>query len=487
MEIAEIFPWNENFVTGLDEVDEQHKTLVRLVNLLASHLASRSDVPTMTAIFEELARYALHHFKTEERAWFEHLGNDSWALTHRREHMQFVQSVREIREHSAKETSDEVVEQLLSFLTHWLAFHILESDKRMAMAVQAVSSGEPLDSAKTQAEQKMTGSIQVLIDTILGMYDALSARTLQLTREIIERQKAEARLHLAAIAIENTLEQICITDHNSGVIEFNPAFKTGTGFDPGEIVGSDLKLLKDGLNDPVLASEIGSTIDATGHWSGEICNRSKSGELQSEWMSLSRVLDDSGTTTNYIAVFSNISQLATKQMHLERAANYDALTKLPNRLLLADRLALAIAQADRNRGHLAVCYMDLDGFKQVNDRLGHAAGDLLLKTIGERCTSVLRSNDTMARLGGDEFVLLLNDLKSPQDCAVLLNRLMHEIDKPVLFQEAELIVGASIGVSFYPSQSRSPDDLLNFADQAMYTAKSRGKNRFWFHEDVESM
>jgi diguanylate cyclase (GGDEF)-like protein len=256
-----------------------------------------------------------------------------------------------------------------------------------------------------------------------------------------------------------------------------------TAFSREEVVGKDLRSLKLGLDDPKVSGSVWQTVQENSHWSGEVLSRTKSGEIASEWLSLSEIKDEEGKTSNYIAVFTNISHLASRQRQLERAAHYDVLTKLPNRLLLSDRLELAMAHADRTKTMLAVCFMDLDGFKPVNDQYGHAAGDHVLISTAHRVKTILRANDTMARIGGDEFIILLNNIKSDTDCQELLDRLIVEVSRPIAIEDASVCISASIGVAFYPMMSNLPDELVNLADQAMYTAKDLGKSRYHFHAE----
>ncbi|NOQ36629.1 MAG: diguanylate cyclase, partial [Methylococcaceae bacterium] len=212
--------------------------------------------------------------------------------------------------------------------------------------------------------------------------------------------------------------------------------------------------------------------------SGITSSRDESGEVKSEWLTLSSIKNTQGGLTNYVAVFSNVSHLLKKQDKLERIAHYDALTGLPNRLLFSDRMGLAMAHAERTGNVLAICYLDLDGFKPINDTLGHAAGDYLLKELAQRFLNVVRSEDTVARLGGDEFVLLFGDLKYADDYKVLLERLLEDIAAPVLIQENIAHVSASIGVTLFPIDKGDADTLLQHADEAMYEAKRQGKSRY---------
>ena len=480
----EVFPWNKNFETGLPLIDEQHQRLVHLLNILAGHLAYQSDLPALDNVFNELTEYAVYHFQTEENVWHQYFPGDDWEIEHKEVHNSFVTEVLRLKSQESSRPRHEVVENILSFLTHWLAFHILESDKRMAKVALAVQSGMSLDMSKKQAEQEMSGAMKVLIETVLSMYDNLSARTLQLMKEVIERQKAEAKLRLAANAMENTLESICITDADANVIDVNPAFYQTTQCFHDEVLGKNLKVLKSGLEDEELSSTIWDTVAEKGHWSGEIWSRTKDGKIDAEWLTLSAIRNEHGVISNYVGVFSNISHLIQQQKKLERMANHDALTGLPNRMLLADRMALSIAHAERTHGFLAVCYLDLDGFKPVNDRLGHAAGDHLLKEIARRLSQAMRGNDTVARLGGDEFVILFGDLKKPEECTEMLDRLLLEIARPVAIMSDVAIVTASMGVTIFPEDDCDSDSLLRHADQAMYQAKQLGKSRYCLYDPV---
>jgi hemerythrin-like metal-binding protein len=196
---VEIFPWNDNFDTGIAEIDEQHRTLVDLLNLLVSHLAFQSDLPTLNSIFERLKDYTVVHFQTEERIWANYFHGDTWESWHRDSHADFIAKVIQLKDSDEGKSIDEVVEDIVSFLTHWLALHILESDKRMAKVVLALPSGVSLEQAKQIADDEMSGATRVLIDTVMTMYDKLANRTLHLTREINMRKRAEHELQAARV------------------------------------------------------------------------------------------------------------------------------------------------------------------------------------------------------------------------------------------------------------------------------------------------
>ncbi|WP_051604204.1 GGDEF domain-containing protein [Methylobacter tundripaludum] len=217
-------------------------------------------------------------------------------------------------------------------------------------------------------------------------------------------------------------------------------------------------------------------------WRGEIWNRRKSGEVFAELLSIVAICDDDGRVRRYVGVFSDISYLKAHEAELSQVAYYDALTGIPNRRLLADRMVQAIAQAQRSGRMLFVCYLDLDGFKQVNDRCGHEVGDQLLVEVSRRLQEALRAGDTLARLGGDEFVVLFNDLSGERECCQILDRILEIIALPIVIGSHEVAVSASIGVSFHTSANEDGDTLLRQADQAMYVVKQTGKSRYHLYD-----
>ena len=485
MQITEIFPWDENFFTGISKIDEQHRQLVYLLNLLASHLSHQSDFDLLNDVFNQLTEYALYHFQTEEAIWHEYLPQDAWEEDHKRSHESFIESVINLKTENKTKPFDKVAEDVLLLLTQWLVYHILDTDMRMAKVVLRMQSGASLEVAKQQSAHETETAMKVLIQTILNMYEILSSRSLQLSREVNERKLAEAKLRLAGAAFDTTLDGICIMDSNTMVIEANTAFSQS--IPPSlKAFGNSLKDLKSGFKDDAFAHTVWQAVKKAGHWCGEIRSIVETEEEESEWLTLSMISNIQGAAINYVGVFSNIRHLLKFQQNLQQIALHDALTGLPNRLFLFDRMQLAIANSKRSQTHLAVCYMDLDGFKHVNDKLGHAAGDHVLKEISHRLQSVVRANDTVARLGGDEFVMLLGELKAPTDYLELIDRALKVIQQPIQIGDQIARVSASIGLTIYPADDSNAETLLKHADQAMYEAKRLGKSRhyLWEHEAV---
>ena len=478
---SDIFPWNENFQTGIPGIDEQHRKLVELLNKLASHLAFGVEKPELNSIFNELTEYTQYHFITEEAVWEKYLSADELSVDHARMHQSFVEDVLKLRGKQDTFANEQVIEDIVVFLTHWLAFHILESDKHLAKIVLSMQLGLTLDDAKDKARMEMSGALRVLIETILSMYDTLSARTLQLMREVAERQRAEEKLRLSRKVIDSTLEAIFITDENGMIIDTNPSFCLDVQLEHAQIVGRDVRQLKPSLFSQDKSDEIWRTATESGHWAGETVGRDAEGEIEGAWLALSSIKDAQGAITHYVGVISSITHLMKRQQLLEVEANHDALTGLPNRRLLQDRLDQAITRSNRAGRVMALCFLDLDGFKQINDTLGHDAGDDVLRLVAARLGKALRGEDTVARVGGDEFVLLLGDLDSEETAVQFLNRLLKDIALPMSINGMPAEVTASIGVTFYPRDQSAPEQLLKHADEAMLTAKREGKSRYHFY------
>lgn len=298
----------------------------------------------------------------------------------------------------------------------------------------------------------------------------------RLTSLAIEQGNAEARLHMAASVFTHAREGILITDTQGNIIEANQVFTDITGYSREDVLGKNPRLLQSGLHDQDFYSALWRSLVETGNWYGEVWNRRKNGELYAAMMTISAVQDLHGITQNYVNLFTDITPLKEHQRQLEYIAHYDALTGLPNRVLLADRLKQAMARSHRTGRALAVLYLDLDGFKAVNDQHGHDTGDQLLVNISHRLKEVLREGDTLARIGGDEFVVVMADLEKPDDYEAVLMRLLNVAAEPVTLNQHLLRVSASIGATRYPQDTADADQLLRHADQAMYIAKQAGKN-----------
>jgi diguanylate cyclase (GGDEF)-like protein/PAS domain S-box-containing protein len=302
--------------------------------------------------------------------------------------------------------------------------------------------------------------------------------------DVTDRRVAEDALRITASVFDNSQEAIVITDANNIIIDVNPAFSHITGYARNDVLGRNPKFLSSGRQDPQFYAEMWKSLREAKIWRGEIWNRRKNGEVYAELLSISAICDEAGQVQRHVGVFSDITYFKDHEAELSMVANYDALTGVPNRRLLADRLKQAVALSQRGGKMLAICYIDLDGFKDVNDRYGHEIGDKLLVDIAGRLQEVLRAGDTLARLGGDEFVVLFNDLGEESECFLVLDRIMQAIAAPMQLAGHQVTVSASIGVTFYPADNEDGDTLLRHADQAMYIAKQTGKNRYHIYDAI---
>ncbi|HEY3432830.1 MAG TPA: EAL domain-containing protein [Rhodocyclaceae bacterium] len=303
-------------------------------------------------------------------------------------------------------------------------------------------------------------------------------RILSVTRDFTERKLAEARLQLAANVFTHAREGIAITDAKGDIIEVNGTFTQITGYSREEVIGKNPRILKSGRQSQEFYANLWQTLVDHGSWSGEVWNRRKDGEVYAELLTISAVHDADGKVTNYVALFTDITSIKEHQKQLEYIAHYDALTSLPNRRLMADRLHQAMNQSLRRDQSVAVAYLDLDGFKAVNDKYGHEVGDKLLIALSQRIRDALRDGDTLSRFGGDEFVAVLVDLDDACDCEPVLSRLLQAAASPEIIDGLSLQVSASIGVTLFPQDNADADQLIRHADQAMYLAKQSGKNRY---------
>ena len=320
-----------------------------------------------------------------------------------------------------------------------------------------------------------------------GQFGPQTAEMLGLFADLVvnlkSRRESEAQLRLSASVFANANEGIMIMDVDGRIISVNQAFTHTTGYGAEEVLGRDAAFL--GIDSDHNHQVQWQALQRDGYWSGEVWNRHKEGAFYAVLQKINAFYDESGTRQGYVCLLSDITTLKNQQHQLERIAHYDALTGLPNRTLLADRMQQAMAQARRQHTCIAILFIDLDGFKEINDNHSHAVGDRLLVEISRRMKQTLREEDTLARLGGDEFVAVLLNLEGQEASLMVIERLRRAAAEPLRLGGLELSVSASIGVVFYPQQDPlDADQLLRQADQAMYQAKQSGKNRYHLF-DVE--
>jgi diguanylate cyclase (GGDEF)-like protein/PAS domain S-box-containing protein len=310
---------------------------------------------------------------------------------------------------------------------------------------------------------------------------AAGGHYLAFVQDITERKQEERALRQAHALFESTQEGLLVTDPDANIVAANPAFCRTTGYTLEELRGRPVHMLSSGRQDAAFYHRMWATLAQTGMWQGEVWNRRKNGEVYPQWLAINAVRGPDGTLMNYVAAGMDLTRARQSEMELQRMAHHDALTGLPNRLLLMETLEQAVARAQRQRNRGAVLMLDLDRFKNVNDSLGHPAGDRLLQEMAQRLRARLRSADTIARLGGDEFGVLVEGLADPEDAAKVAHALIHACQQPVTLDGGLVIcMGASVGISLFPDDSAHGDRLIQQADAAMYSAKGAGRGTFRF-------
>nr|WP_320136481.1 diguanylate cyclase [uncultured Amphritea sp.] len=309
-----------------------------------------------------------------------------------------------------------------------------------------------------------------------------------LASEVTVLKETAETLKLAACVFDNTLDGVLITDTNGIILSVNPAFTEITGYTVEEAVGQTPRMLQSNQHDDAFYVAMWQDIASKSRWSGEIWNRRKDGDLYLERMTISMVRDVDGEPVRYVSVFNDITALRRKDEHIRHLAFHDGLTDLPNRTLLMDRISQKLVNIQREECNLALMFLDLDGFKPVNDRFGHNVGDYLLKEVAKRLLALVRESDTVARVGGDEFMFILNNPQGRDEINDIAHRVISSINEPIDICGEVLHIGASIGISQYPTDGHTSTELIKNADMAMYTAKRLGKNniRFFSSDDHDS-
>lgn len=286
------------------------------------------------------------------------------------------------------------------------------------------------------------------------------------------------RLRQAAAVFDCTREGVLVTDTQGLIVHVNRAFMEITGYQCEDVMGQRPSLFKSGRHSAHFYQQMFQALESTGEWSGEIWNRRKSGEVYPQWQTIRVIHDDQGKVSHYVAVFSDISAMKNSEHELAHLAHHDPLTDLPNRLLFTDRAEQALASAQVHKRGCALLLMDLDHFKIINDSLGHNVGDQLLKLVAERLSGLFGPGVTLARLGGDEFAVLAESCPQVVQAAALAQRMLNAMKDPFIFDGNQLFISASIGISLFPSDALSAEQLLRNADSALFKAKSAGREGY---------
>ncbi|MES9959752.1 MAG: EAL domain-containing protein [Sedimenticola sp.] len=303
----------------------------------------------------------------------------------------------------------------------------------------------------------------------------------QIASIAIERSRSVDKLRQSATIYQSTLEGVIITDAEGKIVDVNNAFENITGYTREEVVGQNPRILQSDRHDSDFYYQLWHSLSASGQWRGEIWNRRKNGEIYPEWLNISSISDSKGKVTNYIGVFSDITSIKRSEEKLDHLAHHDPLTDLPNRLLFNSHLEQTIKHARRNNSVFAVLFMDLDRFKNINDSLGHKAGDQLLQQLAIRLKDTVRVDDIVARISGDEFVILLEDIGNAENTAIAVEKIMTIFNQPFELDTHEIRITSSVGITLYPDNGDNVSSLLRNADAAMYRAKDEGRNTYQFY------
>lgn len=393
---------------------------------------------------------------------------------------------------------------MISLVTSLLAYFVTRPLKELTTAANRIASGEEVEVPACGNDEVgvLASSLQTMLrhlhssrqevqDLANSLEDKVRARThdlalvnSELKGEIVERQKVEQDLRLASKYLEITQEALVITDASGTILEVNEAFVTMAGYGRSEIIGENPRILKSGRHDKVFYEEMWRILLEEGHWQGEIWDRRKNGEIYPKWISISAVRNKNDEITNFVALSTDITASKEAKEKLEKLAHYDPLTGLANRLLFHYRLEHDLNMAGRKDWELGLILLDLDGFKEVNDTLGHPAGDTLLVQVAGRLQESVRESDTVARLGGDEFVVILTNIKKENDLAMLAQKILDALRVPYDLDGERVEISASLGITLFPGDGKDAALLLKNADTAMYHAKDDGKGRIQFYTEA---
>lgn len=300
-------------------------------------------------------------------------------------------------------------------------------------------------------------------------------------RNVTSQKTAEEKLRLAALVLDNSSEAMLVTDANNHIVDTNPAFTILTGYTLEEVIGKDPSFLKSGRHGNDFYRIMWAELQTRGHWQGELWNQRKNGEVFAEWLTINTIYGIDGSVSRRVALFSDITEKKHAEELVWRQANFDTLTHLPNRRMFNDRLRQELIKSQRSGLKLAVFFLDLDHFKEVNDTLGHDVGDILLTQAAQRIVSCVRASDAVARLGGDEFTVILSELDDPNRVEIIATHILQLLAQPFVLASHTVNVTASVGITVYPDDATDLDVLMQNADQAMYSAKRAGRDRFSYY------
>jgi hemerythrin-like metal-binding protein/diguanylate cyclase (GGDEF)-like protein/PAS domain S-box-containing protein len=501
----EIFPWNDNFGTGIQLIDEQHQQLVAILNKLARHFVSgTTETASLEQIIAELADYADYHFRSEEEIWHKHFTGHPMLEAHERAHHDFFEKIKDIQ--TNRGSLEDFADELFGFLTRWLAFHILDSDKRMALATLGVDQGQSLPQALKSADDEMTGSLAVLIKAVLDMYGELSASTIELMRQKIARQRAEEKLretterlnqqqlHLSEeryrVLFDAIPDAVVVAAADTGLIlDANTVMESTSGFERSQLLSMtviELHPLQSQTAHRAQLAEMAQQNHVRAKFESEILRAD--GNILDVEVSVQGPFSR-GDEKCLVGIFRDISESKRHQQALERAAYFDESTGLLNRNGIKRYLDSVVASDSDLRSALII-HVDLDNFTLINERYGSESGDQILRQFARQLESHVPDCSKISRLGGDEFLLVLHCIPERAMLAAYMADLIKAIQQPLVLDDTDIPITVSAGVKYSEDLSAtSAEVLIRQTSHALYLAKIRGKSQFHIldqdHEDAE--
>ncbi|GAV20277.1 cyclic di-GMP phosphodiesterase Gmr [Mariprofundus micogutta] len=342
---------------------------------------------------------------------------------------------------------------------------------------ESLEAGSAINSIDRQILNKAGEKIPVLISVSMLEPSKNKHQLIYAAHDITRQKVAERQMQLAAKVMDTVSNGIIVSDAEHRILMVNPAFTAITGYEAEDVIGRKPGMLQSDEHDEDFYQQLRDKVMSLGYWEGEIWNRRKNGEVYPQWLTISSMRDDTGAITHCVSTFLDISEEKRIHHELEYLANHDSLTNLPNRKLFIDRIEHALPMAKRAKHTVALLFVDIDGFKPVNDMHGHAVGDSLLKAIAVRLRECVRESDTVARIGGDEFTILMEGVDDISHVMPIAEKVLNSMKRPFDVDEVHCRIGASIGISLYPEHADNLNDLVKRADGAMYQAKKLGRNR----------
>lgn len=323
-----------------------------------------------------------------------------------------------------------------------------------------------------------------IFSTLVFLVSIFILGGIAITLMLLVYASLESSFRIVSLAVDQSASSIIITDTKGSIDYVNPSFSKKTGYSEDELIGRNPRILSSGNKSSDEYASLWKTLTEGNTWRGEFHNRKKNGQLYWEIASITPVKQRNGEISHYVAVKEDITALKQAEQRILHLANHDALTGLPTRRLSMERLMSALSVAKRNKSKVAMMFIDLDGFKTVNDTFGHDAGDQLLKETAVRLCSCVREVDTVARVGGDEFWVILTDITDQKSITYIAEKIIKAVAAPYQMKSDVVVIGASVGIAVYPDHTLNPQELVKLADQAMYKIKQQGKNNYEFAEAV---